>query len=214
MIAREGRLFILIPAALALYVSWQFSLGVAVPLWLLCVIFIYLFRDPGRSIPPVPLAIVSPADGTVIKVEQVHDVLLKRQAICLRISIGMTDVYTVRSGVEGKVMEQWYSSSAALQEAREQDTQQLLSNVRFASWIQTDEGDDVLMCVSGGFPLSRPQCYVQSGERIGQGHRCGYVPFGACIDIYVPEESRILVEAGRHVTAGSDTLATLVHRRT
>jgi len=211
MIAREGLPYFLIPAGLAIYISWQFGLLAGLPLWLLIGLFIYLFRDPGRTIPSVPLAVVSPADGTVENVEQVYDVLLERQAIRLRISIGLADVYTVRSAIEGKIMEQWFPTSPSLRTARERDEHQLLRAVRFANWTQTDEGDDVLLCLSGGSPLARPHCYVQSGERIGQGHRCGYIPFGAFIDLYLPDTSRIEVEAGDHVTAGSDTLATLVH---
>jgi len=63
-------------------------------------------------------------------------------------------------------------------------------------------------------PVSRlhaPRCYVHSGERIGQGQRCGIVPFGALVDVYVPLNSKVDIKVGDHVRAGSDTLATLVH---
>ena len=81
----------------------------------------------------------------------------------------------------------------------------------FAQWIQSDEGDDVVLIVESGLLNSRPQCYAHSGERIGQGQRCGYIRFGAPVHVLIPSSSRISVAVGDQVNAGSDIIATLVH---
>ena len=82
---------------------------------------------------------------------------------------------------------------------------------RFAQWIQSDEQDNVVMAVKSATSIYRPRCYSRSGDRIGQGQRCGFIPFAAVVQVNVPESSRIEVKIGDVVRGGSDTLATLVH---
>ena len=59
----------------------------------------------------------------------------------------------------------------------------------------------------------RPHCYVQSGERIGQGQRCGFMSFGARLEVYVPTNSRIDIEVGERVRAGESVIAHFIHQR-
>ena len=111
------------------------------------------------------------------------------------------DVYSLRSPVEGKVMEQWS------EKCKEENGQR-----KFAFWIRTDEGDDIVTvfrlspCAAACFRI-----YIQSGERLGQGQRCGYLYFGGTVDIYIPENSKLEVEPGQTITSGEDVLAYLVH---
>ena len=48
-------------------------------------------------------------------------------------------------------------------------------------------------------------------KRIGQGQRCGYLPFGGVVDLFLPVESKVLVEVGQRVDSGSTVLAELIH---
>jgi phosphatidylserine decarboxylase len=82
---------------------------------------------------------------------------------------------------------------------------------RFAQWIQSDEQDNVVMAVKSATSIFKPRCYSHSGDRIGQGQRCGIIPFTAVVHVSVPVSSRVEVKIGDTVRGGSDTLATLVH---
>jgi phosphatidylserine decarboxylase len=84
--------------------------------------------------------------------------------------------------------------------------------IRFAQWIQSDEGDDVVLALESGTWGLRPRCYAQTGERIGQGQRCGHLRFGARVNVLVPESTRINVEIGDKVRAGTSIIATLVRK--
>ena len=53
--------------------------------------------------------------------------------------------------------------------------------------------------------------YLNSGERVGQGQRCGYISFGGVVDLFLPMESKILVEVGQYVDSGSTVIAQLIH---
>ena len=84
-------------------------------------------------------------------------------------------------------------------------------NERNALWIQTDEGDDVVVVQVAGLVARRILCYVQPGERIGQGERFGFIRFGSRVDIYLPVGSKTNVALGDRVKAGRDLIAYLVH---
>ncbi len=207
-IAREARPLVLALAAfgLGVYVAFGWPYAVAVVLILIGVVF--LFRDPRRSIPPSPLAVVSPADGIVLDVREVHDDQLERQSIELRIGMNSTGVFTIRSPIEGRVMRQWYPTrSDERRRPHLPDTEQ----IAFAQWVQSDEGDDVVLTIERAPLMRRFASYVQSGERVGQGQRCGYVPLGSAVRLLLPSAVRVAVARGDRVRAGSDTLAKLVH---
>ena len=84
----------------------------------------------------------------------------------------------------------------------------------FAMWIQTDEEDDVVIAVRGPLIPHRLHCSLQTGERVGQGQRCGLLWFSATVDVYIPDNSRIEVRQGAAVRGGADILAMQIHNET
>lgn len=196
--SRSGWLPFLVCAGLGLLVARSLGWIWSLPFWLVCGFLIYLYRDPEREIPSRPLAVVSPADGIVTSVAEVHDPYLDRQAILLVVQMGHADVYSTRSPVEGKILEPKHSGDG--------------SNQLHGVWLKTDENDDLVVIMHRGPLHNLPRCYVRIGERVGQGQRCGYIQMGGEVDVYLPANSRIEVDEGSHVKAGSDVIATLVHK--
>lgn len=205
-IAKEGWLLLLVLAGLILLTFYFVSSIVSFVLAIIFCFFLFLLRDPQRTIPSLPLAILSPVEGRIILIDEVDDPWLNqqginRQAKRIRIKMSSLDVYSLRSPVEGKVMEQWS------EKCKEENGQR-----KFAFWIRTDEGDDIVTvfrlspCAAACFRI-----YIQSGERLGQGQRCGYLYFGGTVDIYIPENSKLEAEPGQTITSGEDVLAYLVH---
>ena len=208
IIAREGWMWIMF-ATIAAAVGYFFISWLSMPLWLIVLLLLFIFRDPACVVPSAPLGVVSPVAGEVLRVETVVDEYCGRSAICISIGMSLTNVYSMRSPIEGKIMQQWL---AVPRKIRFQNAEAEESHVKtFAQWIQSDEGDDVVMVIEQGLLTSRPQCYAHSGERIGQGQRCGYIRFGARVHVLVPETTRINVAVGDLVYAGSDIIGTLVH---
>ena len=208
LIAREGWLWIAVFAVPALIVSLRYGTE-ALPLWLPVLVLAFVFRDPKRKVPASPLGIVSPVDGRVVKAEAVYDGYLKRDVVCLSVEMGWFSIWSVRSPMEGRLMEQWLAAPRKIG-ARAQET--FTSGKTYAQWIQSDEHDDVVMVVDSTTLSPRPRCYAQSGQRIGQGQRCGFIHFGARVDVLVPATARIQARVGDKVVAGESILATLVHK--
>lgn len=164
-------------------------------------VFMYLlFRDPIRVAPAVALGVVSPADGEVVAVDTTDKCVVQGNAHMIRIRIDSFGTYTARSPVEGKVMD-------------------LHSNIEGvgpdcpanALWVQTDEGESVVLQFHNyRFGLA-PQSFVRFGERIGQGHRCAYLRLAQFAEVYMPIDGKVLVKPGQKVVAGSDIIGTVPH---
>ncbi len=200
LIAREAWpiLFILV----GLTVLAQFLSGPAAFIFTLTILFIttYLFRDPIRVIPSQPLAVVSPVHGVVTLVEEAEEIRLHSKAIRIQITMRIHDIYSLRSPIEGKVIEQWCSDSDENESCR-----------HFDFYIKSDEGDNVVTAIRLRDIIRRFHVYLHSGERAGQGQRCGYLYFGGRIDVFIPVESKVQVEVGQYVKSGSTVLAQLIH---
>jgi len=197
VIAREGWPFITAVAAVAVVAHAALGPKWAGPLWAAALVLVFLFRNPARPVPAQPLAVVSPVDGKVLAVEPGRDPYLERDAMQVSLRISLLSVYAMRSPTEGKVAKQWFPEKGG--------------QSRYAVWVQTDEQDDIVVEVLPATML-RPSCEIQAGERIGQGQRCGLIPFGARVKVFLPVGSRLAVAPGDRLRAGSDIIATLVHR--
>lgn len=196
IIAREGLLPIAVSVLAAVLVAQTLGLAQSLVFWLISLVLLLIFRDPARDIPAVPMAIVSPADGRVISISVADDPYLQRESIHIVLHMNAYGTFSTRSPVEGKVLEPPKSPASR--------------GLPHGVWLQTDEGDDIVLVMNRGRLRNAPRCYIQFGERIGQGQRCGFIHMGGQIDMYLPTNSRAAVSAGDYVKSGSDVIATLV----
>lgn len=203
-VASEGWLFIAAMIASGFVAKFYFGLLGALPLWLLAMFVAYLFRDPAREIPAAPLGVVSPADAEVLVIDSVYDEYLKRNAIRVTMRMNRLGSYVTRAPIEGKIVQRWQTAANS-----EGDTKNMALD-RYAMQIQTDENDDVVLVMGGAYQALKPVFYHQSGERIGQGERCGLIRFGGYLELLLPDNSRVQASEGDHVLAGSDILASLI----
>ncbi len=201
-IAREGWGVLFVLLASAGVFGWVVGLVEALPLLLLTALVAFYCRDPIRQIPSRPLGVVSPVDGVVRSLGEGRDPYLEREnSRRLRLRQGILGVHSLRSPIEGKVMERW---SWRRRGGGRVET--------VAYWIRTDEDDDVVWTLSlVSHKLLRME--LQPGERIGQGQRCGFALFPAFSTLYLPKTSRLMVRPGQRVRAGEAVLAEFVHRR-
>jgi phosphatidylserine decarboxylase len=199
-VAREGIPFLLAAGAAFLaalrYLDWT----VALPLALLLVALWLLFRDPRRLIPSAPLGVVSPVDGTVVSIDTVNTGVFQGEAHRIRIDIDAFGTYTARSPVEGKIFD-----------LNTLDAERVVDYETHALWVQTDEGDDVVLQFFGYRLGLAPKSIVRFGERIGQGKRCAFLRLARSAEVHLPITSTVLVKPGDVVVAGSDVIGKLLH---
>ena len=166
--------------------------------------FAYFFRDPERDIPPEPGIIVSPADGKVVRVDEVpawqyYPESAKRVAIFMNVF----NVHVNRSPVAGAVVAIAHRpgrfKAAFYEEAAQQNEQRL-------TLLESNAGNLVLVVQIAGLLARRILGWVQQGQPLGRGERLGMICFGSRVDVYLPREAEIQVQVGDRVKAGSSII--------
>jgi phosphatidylserine decarboxylase len=200
LIAREGIPFIalslaLVPLALRYFAPWAVILPLAAAAML-----VLLFRDPRRAVPPVALGVVSPVDGEVVDVDTTNRCVVQGEAYRIRICIDHLGTYSARSPVEGWVMDLSSKLGGVGSECPVN-----------ALWLETDEGNSVVLQFHEYRLGLAPKAFVPIGQRVGQGQRCAYIRLARFAEVYLPIAGRVHVEPGQRVTAGSDLIGAVPH---
>jgi len=200
-IAREGWLltgivsfFLIITCFFINYSAFFLSFTI------LCIL-LFLYRDPERKIPSMPLGIVSPVDGMITAIEQTIEPYLGQSVMKISIDMHYYGIFSVRSPLEGRILHQWLPGCEQHPQA-----------TYYGLHVQTDEGDDVIWAIETN-AWHQLKCDMQTGERMGHGQRFGFILFGKKVDVYLPLHCRIQVNIGDHVKSGSDIIATIIHNR-
>lgn len=179
--------------------------------WLLALILfvgtvyvVHFFRDPERFAPEDPDAVVSPADGRVIKVDFAPDPISGqvRQVICVSMSI--TDVHVNRAPVEGSVELVRYIPgkffNASLDKASADNERNIVVMGRGA--------DRFTIVQIAGLIARRIVCWAEATDILHRGERFGLIKFGSRVDLYLPDGYTAKVYVGETVHAGETVLAT------
>ena len=171
---------------------------VATLLWVFWLAFGFLVRDFHRDIPPIPLANISPVDGTVIAVNKCNDPYLDRPALCYTLQQSRWGEFNFHSPTEGKVEQLWV-----------QDPNNHAKALAF--WVRTDEDDDVIVHIELNSRLQYASTALHPGERVGQGRRCGFAGHGCRVYVYLPQSTKAVAQVEDNVTAGRNIIAKFVH---
>lgn len=181
------------------------SIYLAIFLWISLGVALWFNREPQRQVPSDPLAVLSPIDGAALRHTPAPDPIRNEEMMRLTFKKSLFNVFSLRSPTEGKVQD------IQLLKPGEHHIRDNL--VRYAIWIQTDEQDDVVMVAEAARFMRRPRLYIHTGERVGQGQRIAYAPFGKRFDVYVPNNSRILVDKEQAVNSGTTIVARFLHKQ-
>jgi phosphatidylserine decarboxylase len=200
---RDGYLYAASLLAAAVLLGWLTN-----PLWaiipvLLAIFFLQFFRDPERTIPQDPGAVVSPGDGKVTDVSTVTIGNLKRTR--LSIFLNVFNVHVNRSPISGVIRDIRYQRGKFLNAMSQVCADQNEQNV------VTVEGDGqtVVFKQIAGLLARRIVFYRKVGDRLERGQRVGLIKFGSRVDVLFDASANINVKIGDHVKGGATVLAYL-----
>jgi phosphatidylserine decarboxylase len=206
ILAREGWPFIAAALAVAVVVWSVAGFAWSVPLWLVAVFVIQFFRDPPRVVPTQPNAVLSPADGRIVKVEKVHDPMTERDTLLISVFMNVFNVHSNRAPVDGTVERIQYSAGKFVNADLDKASSE---NERNAMVMQLAGGERIAVVQVAGLIARRILCYAKSGQRLARGERYGFIRFGSRVDVYLPLTARPKVAVGDVVHATSTILAEL-----
>jgi phosphatidylserine decarboxylase len=202
----EGYKFLVI-AGIITVIFYSFSNFLGLIGFVLTVWVYYFFRDPERVIINDDNFLVSPADGEIIKVEEVdgpRELNLENKRF-KKISIFMNifDCHVNRIPCEGKIEEILYKPgkffNASLDKASE-------DNERNYYKIKDNQNNDVILVQIAGLVARRIVCETIKDQELKQGDRVGMIRFGSRADIYY-EKYQPLVKVGQRAISGETLLA-------
>ncbi|MCX5848329.1 MAG: phosphatidylserine decarboxylase family protein [Deltaproteobacteria bacterium] len=207
IIAQEGYPFVVFSLVVTVFVAF---LGIG---WLtllsafITFFIVWFFRNPERSFQEEEKVLISPADGKVIKIEDVEiNGTISGRFKKISIFMNVFNVHVNRAAYSGKIEAINYHEgkffSANLDKAS-------LDNERNEVMIRNEDGRPVWMVQIAGLIARRIVCWVNVGETIRKGERFGLIRFGSRVDVYLPEDSMISVKLGDKVKAGQTLLGYL-----
>ncbi len=193
---KDGFYFLLpLLAAATLAASFHW-VAVALALTLAAAFVAWFFRDPQRRIPAEPCAIVSPADGKVVRVDPVSG------GARVAIFLSVFDVHVNRAPIDGEIVRQEYRPGkflVAWDDRATVENEQLRISLR---------GDfEVHFALIAGLVARRIVPWKKTGDRVNRGDRIGLIRFGSRVDILIPAGCRLLVKQGDRVRGGESVLA-------
>ena len=202
----EGYKFLVI-AGIITIVFYIFSnflglIGLVLTIWVY-----YFFRDPERVIIDDDNYLVSPADGEVIKVEEVDGPkelgLENKKFKKISVFMNVFDCHVNRTPCAGKIEEILYKPgkfvNASLDKASE-------DNERNYFKIKDPHNNDIIVVQIAGLVARRIVTETTKGEKLEQGSRIGMIRFGSRAELYF-ENYKPLVKVDQKTIAGETLIA-------
>jgi phosphatidylserine decarboxylase len=197
---RDGYYYALVLLLAAFVIGWLTAPAWSVPCLLLAAFFLWFFRDPERTIPDAPGAVVSAADG---KVTDISSVLVDGKPLTrISIFLNVFDVHVNRSPIAGTIRDLRYQRGSFLNAMNEKCGDLNEQN------IVTVEGDGqtVIFKQIAGLLARRIVFNKKLGDVVGRGERVGLIKFGSRTDVLLDPAARIDVKKGDRVKGGSTVL--------
>jgi phosphatidylserine decarboxylase len=171
----------------------------------LLVFIISFFRIPKRPLTVREDAIVAPADGKVVAIEEVQaDEYFTDRRIQISIFMSPLDVHVNRNPVGGEVIYSQYNKGKYLVAWHPKSS---VENERHSVAYRKD-GKELLVKQIAGALAKRIINYLKPGQQVKQSDEMGFIKFGSRVDVLVPLDARINVKLGDKPKGGVTVLAT------
>ena len=199
VIVKDGYTFIIGTIILTLIIYYFFGIYAAIVPGVLALFFIYFFRNPSRSMPYDPNILYSPADGTVMAVEDIYDdEYLNEPATKVTVFLSVFNVHVNRSPIDGEIKYQRYTCGQFVPAYKKSAS---FENERHA--IGLDNGRmRILVTQVAGLLARRIVSWVTLGHQMKQGECYGMIKFGSSTELVVPKNVEITVKKGDTVVGG------------
>ena len=202
----EGYKFLVISGIITI-VFYSFSnflglIGLVLTIWVY-----YFFRDPDRVIIDDNNYLVSPADGEIIKVEEVDGPkelgLENKKFNKISVVMNVFDCHVNRTPCAGKIEEILYKPGAFVNASLDKASE---DNERNYFKIKDTDNNDIIVVQIAGLVARRIVCESNKDQELKQGDRIGMIRFGSSADVYY-ENYQTLVKVGQKAISGETLLA-------
>ena len=216
---KEGHVIIAVAffALLVIDLLFFFSFGkvglyiILLPSILAMAFVIRFFRVPKRTPMLNSEAIYSPADGTIVAIEEVEeDEYLKTRCIQVSVFMSVWNVHINWFPVSGTVKYfKYHPGNYYLAWHPKSSTH----NERTSIALEREDGMPLMMRQIAGAVARRIVCYAKEGNRASQCDQLGFIKFGSRVDLFLPLDSEIKVKLNQKVTGIQTVIAEVKSRK-
>jgi phosphatidylserine decarboxylase len=171
----------------------------------LLIFLISFFRVPKRTHTIQENAIVAPADGKVVVIEEVQaDEYFTDRRIQVSIFMSPLNVHVNRNPVTGEIAYSQYHKGKYLVAWHPKSSTE---NERH-SVVYRKNGKEILVKQIAGALAKRICNYLQAGQQVQQTAEMGFIKFGSRVDLLLPLDAKIHVKIGDKPQGGVTLIAT------
>jgi phosphatidylserine decarboxylase len=172
----------------------------------LLLFLISFFRIPNRTLTINDNAIVAPADGKVVVIEEIIDVeYFNAKRLQVSIFMSPANVHVNRNPLSGEVVYNQYHKGKYLVAWHPKSSTE---NERHSVVIKKNNTEILVKQIAGAL-AKRIVNYLQVGQKVNQTDEMGFIKFGSRVDLLLPVGTKINVELNQVVQGGVTVIATL-----
>jgi len=172
----------------------------------LLLFLISFFRIPNRKLTLEDTAVVAPADGKVVVIEEVIDPeYFKDKRLQVSIFMSPANVHVNRNPLSGEVVYNHYHKGKYLVAWHPKSS---TDNERHSVVIRNGSREILVKQIAGAL-AKRIVNYLQVGQQVSQSAEMGFIKFGSRVDLLLPVDAKINVTLNQYVQGGVTVVATL-----
>jgi phosphatidylserine decarboxylase len=173
--------------------------------FLLLIFIISFFRLPNRKLTIREDAVVAPADGKIVTIEEVEaDEYFKDRRIQVSIFMSPLNVHVNRNPVSGEVVYSQYHKGKYLVAWHPKSSTE---NERHTVVYKKDNKEILVKQIAGAV-AKRIVNYLQPGQKVEQTAEMGFIKFGSRVDLLLPMDAKVMVKIGDKPLGGVTVIAT------
>jgi len=171
-------------------------------------LFILLFfRNPVRKCFLHENAIIAPADGKIVTIEQTDEPeVLKGKSVQVSIFMNVHNVHVNRYPISGTISYVKHHFGRFMGAYLPKSSTE---NERTTVQIELKNGKAIVVRQVAGALARRIVCYAKQNNNAQQGDELGFIKFGSRVDLYLPTDTRIDVKLGQKVRGGQTVIGWL-----
>lgn len=172
----------------------------------LLLFLISFFRIPARTLTINDNAIIAPADGKVVVIEEAFDEeYFKTKRLQVSIFMSPANVHVNRNPLSGEVVYNQYHKGKYLVAWNPKSSTE---NERHSVVIKKGDTEILVKQIAGAL-AKRIINYLKVGQKVKQTEEMGFIKFGSRVDLLLPVGTKLNVELNQSVKGGVSVIATL-----
>jgi phosphatidylserine decarboxylase len=174
-------------------------------LMIVLVLVLQFFRNPKRTVTPNVSHVLSPVDGKVVVIEEVHEKeYFNDRRIQVSVFMSPLNVHVTRYPVGGSIVYNKYHPGKYLVAWHPKSSDE---NERTTVVIKNSYLGDILYRQIAGAMAKRIVNYANVGNEVEQAADSGFIKFGSRVDVFLPLGTNINVKINQKVTGGITIIA-------